>query len=329
MSVVRLLERRITPSLIGVAVTKPKPINYGQFGQNFIEMVVTADRINEALGAAMEIPAMDIQVAPGNLARVKMIGSSSVTDVKNVPSKLPQVWFQATATMGFDLVLEVVGTEQRYKGTLNVAIRMHVRTFDPLTIFLEIPKVTAKDVEATLEAENVPAELWKGLIEDQLPSRAVEAINEQLESSGVVKSRTIDVLALVASSTDPGSQKKKDKVSGAPLKPGGKAEGTVESGEEKIITLDLSDVEDSVEFFLYAKLGGECDEGIYAYLQVLDVEDGEVGSFRTGANSISTFDVFSQTFFPSLHESEGGRYKLRITCEDGYKVPVLFKIVLK
>ena len=103
----------------------------------------------------------------------------------------------------------------------------------------------------------------------------------------------------------------------------------MKSGEEKVYGLDMAGDEDSLEIRLYAKLGGPCEEGIYAYLQVLDAEDGQVESIQQGANSTSAYKRTDTTFFPTLNESEGGQYRIRVTCEDGYKVPVQFKVVLK
>ena len=144
---------------------KQKPINYGQFGQNFIEKVVTAERINAALGPAMKIPALKLKAGPAGIAEVQVTGTSSITDVKTLPEKLPEVWFKATAVMGFQLTMGLLGTEQKYHGNIQLALAMHVQTFDPLTIFLEVQKVTEKDVEVTREAENVPAEIVEGRIQ--------------------------------------------------------------------------------------------------------------------------------------------------------------------
>jgi hypothetical protein len=222
----------------------------------------------------------------------------------------------------------LVGTEQKYHGNIELALAMHVQTFDPLTIFLEVRKVTEKDVNVTLEAENVPAELFEGTIHGMMPAEVVKAVNEQLESDDVLASRTIDVLSLVPA---PGAEGPGGAAgdAGETYKRGDTIEGVVKSGEEKLYGLSMAGDDESLEIRLYAKLGGKCDEGIYCYLQILDSEGAEVESFQQGANSTSTYDRYDDTWFPTLHESEGGQYKIRVTCEDGYQVPVQFKVVLK
>src|SRR5947209_5789667 len=251
-------------------------INYGQFGQNFIELVVTADRINQALGPAMKIPSMSLQEAPGNIATAKVAGTTSVTDVTTLKDKLPDVWFSATARLGFDLALDIGPTEQPFKGTIELTMRMHVQTYKPLTIFLEVQPVTNSDVKIALEAENPGAELWKGVVEDKMPAAVVDAVNQQMSSPDVIKSRTIDVLKLVeATGGQPGPSGPGGGGDGKQMALGVNVPGTLGGGADQSWTGTLDSNVLTTTVWVKLQSGSE-DSDVTADL--LDANGGRIGT---------------------------------------------------
>lgn len=299
--------------------TPANPINYGQFGQNFIQMVITAERINQALAPSMKFAPIQQQVA-GQLVTVNMENTASVSNVVTQQAKLPDVWFTATVSLDFDLQLNVAGTSQPYKGSAEFALQMHVQTYAPLTIFLDVQPLTAADVKTTCEAQNLPAEILQGVVSGQLPGQFADNINQRLTSPETVKARTIDVLQMVNAATA-GPNGASSATGANALTLGAKVQGTLSGGQPQSWTGPLDDTAGLVTLTVWAKLAAAgADSSVTATL--LDSNGGRIGSAYVATNGATDFERGYNTI--DLPDAEN--YTLRLEAGDQRPVEFIYTL---
>jgi hypothetical protein len=174
-------------------------ISYEQFGVNFVNRAVTAERIAEALtdsaGGAFKIGPMT--AGPGGIAVAEAKGRAGVVEVKRLPGS--QVKFAATLPIVLDLEIKVAAVPQRYRGNIEVSLSLSVHTADPLWLVIEVEPVTALDVDVDLRSEGGVGGMLQrlGNIDEEVRGQVVKVVNERISAPEARSTREIDIAALV------------------------------------------------------------------------------------------------------------------------------------
>lgn len=169
----------------------PNRIDYRQFGQNLLDQVITEKRINDIIDEAV---GGEIKVA-GGLAKIKLAATKTLNDFQVVPEKLPELCFAVRVTVGFDLdVRMLLVLNSDFKGSIEVSTQGHVQTLDPLTVFVDVAPLSKANVKVVVDGEDLPAELFDGLVQGEIRDRVIDEGNKLLADPGA---RTFDLAIAV------------------------------------------------------------------------------------------------------------------------------------
>jgi hypothetical protein len=174
-------------------------IPYERFGVNFVEHAVTAERIAKSIedvaGDGIEVGPM--QTGPGGLASVKATGR--IGTVVAARSSGPELRFHAIIPMDLDLEVKLAGVPNRYSGSIEVPLRLSVKTAEPLMLVIEIGEVSHGEVVVDLKSFGIGAEILQriGGIDEQVRRQVARQVNQRLSSQRSAAARMIDVGALI------------------------------------------------------------------------------------------------------------------------------------
>src|SRR5687767_5959325 len=122
-------------------------ISYEQFGVNFVRNAVTAERIaasiTETAGATIEEG--PTSAGPGGIATATSTGRIGTVRVTPRPGDL--LGFDAVLPIELDLEIKVGPISNRYRGLVEVPLKMTVHVAQPLSLVIEIAPVVAADVQ--------------------------------------------------------------------------------------------------------------------------------------------------------------------------------------
>ncbi len=167
-------------------------ISYGEFGRRFFRHAVTGARVAAAIadldGRTIEIAPM--KAGPRDLATVSATGVVQRPRVATRP-QTELVEFDVELPVDLDLVI-ALGVENHYKADILVKLRLVTRAADELLVVVDVPAVTAKDIEIDLQSKSLSATVLGivGGVKDQIRERIVAVVNEELADAGA---RTVDV----------------------------------------------------------------------------------------------------------------------------------------
>lgn len=179
-----------------------KLISYEEFGRQFVSHAVTAERVaasmDEVAGGVTEMGPMP--AGPGGLAEVKALGH--IGSVRIVRSPGEQVTFDAILPIDLELEVRVALARHQYRADVAVALKLTVRTAEPLSLLIEIAPVVPRDISVDLHASGqVAAMLQKlGDMESEIRKQVADTVNERISSERAAAAREIDVLDLIDSS---------------------------------------------------------------------------------------------------------------------------------
>lgn len=178
---------------------EPDWCGYDEFGRNFFDVLVTADRIAAAVdglsGRTLEIG--PIPVGPGGLARATVSGRvGAPVAVRHEKEPLS---FRLTIPADVDLLVEVGLQPNRFHGTVTVALDLTVRAARPLRLVVEIDPPLAEDVEVDLAPDGLRASLLQSFagMDAEIAKFVAGYVAREIASPTVIEACQVDIAARV------------------------------------------------------------------------------------------------------------------------------------
>ncbi|MCA1705656.1 MAG: hypothetical protein LC808_21315, partial [Actinobacteria bacterium] len=175
-------------------------MSYEQFGVNFVRHAVTPERIKASITdlAGDKIETVPSPVGPGGMATAKSVGHIGTVRVTAAPGDL--VAFDAVLPIELDLEVRVGPVPNRYRGLIEVPLKLTVHTAQPLMLVIEIAPVVPKDVLVDLRSTSMGADVLQrmGNIDAEVQGQVARMVNEKMNTDEAKAARIIDVDALLA-----------------------------------------------------------------------------------------------------------------------------------
>ena len=174
-------------------------ISYEQFGVNFVRHAVTADRIaasiTETSGSTIEEG--PTPVGPGGIATARSTGRIGTVRVAPRPGDL--LGFDAVLPIELDLEIKVGPISNRYRGLVEVPLKMTVHVVQPLTLVIEIAPVVPAEVRVDLRSTNLGADVLQqmGNVDAEVQAQVARTVNEKMNTPEAKAARVIDVGAQI------------------------------------------------------------------------------------------------------------------------------------
>ncbi|WP_330185171.1 hypothetical protein OHB26_17235 [Nocardia sp. NBC_01503] len=183
---------------------EPIWIDYAEFGERFVAAAVTESRIEAAVsgmaGRGMTIGPFSI--GPAGLARFVAKGS---VGKPTIIRRGPHVHFDVALPVKLRVDVTLGGQRLRLEAVVDIDLRLHARTADPLLIVIDIPPVTGRDVSFVMRAQAIGAafDLLVDPIAKLVQREVANRINAILEDPDAQRGRTFDVEAILNGSGSP------------------------------------------------------------------------------------------------------------------------------
>ena len=178
--------------------------SYERFGINFVHHAVTAERIKASITglASQEIVSGPNPAGPGGIATAKSVGR--IGEVRVLPEPGDLLGFRAVLPIDLELDIKLGPVSNRYRGLVEVPIRLTVQVADPLTIVIEVSPVHGNEITADIRPSNVGADLLSrvGNIDAEVKGEVARIVNEKMNTEQARAERVIDVGALIDRSWD-------------------------------------------------------------------------------------------------------------------------------
>lgn len=174
-------------------------ISYEQFGVNFVTMAVTDARLGEALAAVAGdvIEVGPLAVGPGHAATVDArgrVGAPAVERHEGVPLS-----FRAVLPVELVLDVKVAGVNHHYDARLTVPLALTVQTVEPITLVIDVARVSSRDIDVQLKATGMRAKVLSrlGNVEDEIKRQVARFVCEQVDSPAGERARRIEILPMI------------------------------------------------------------------------------------------------------------------------------------
>ena len=175
------------------------PIPYEQFGVNFVTMAVTDARLGDALAAVAGdvIKVGPMAVGPGHAATVDAegrIGAPAITRHEGTP-----LAFTAKLPVDLSLDVKVAGVNHHYDARLSVPLELTVLTAEPISLVIDVARVSSRDVDVQLKATGMRAKVLSrlGNVEDEIKRQVARFVREKVDSPEGERARRIDILPMI------------------------------------------------------------------------------------------------------------------------------------
>jgi len=178
-----------------IAAEAPE-IDYGAWGQLFLEHAVTIERVLAGVNVMAERPLEvgPIAVGPGRLAKVRATGRVGVATGRRLATA-PALCFAVDLPVSVRLTLDLTMDRQRYDADLVVPLRITARTAADLTILIDVASPSPHEVEVDLRAQGLRASLTQMAagIDSELRRFVARYVAREIQSTpkGGLKSRRL------------------------------------------------------------------------------------------------------------------------------------------
>jgi hypothetical protein len=180
-----------------------EPISHAEFGDNFIRLVITSQRLLQELQALLDDSIEgEVNRLPADLLTASYrLGVNNLTAETSTQSPEP-LRFRLGIDGTLDLRLRVLSLPLRFSVHVLIGIDIEVRTEAPLTIRLLPRPIDVHAVQIDVNPHGMPADLLDKLniIEPAVVDEIVSDVNRRIVSPELVAATTIDVLALAQQS---------------------------------------------------------------------------------------------------------------------------------
>jgi hypothetical protein len=182
-------------------------ISYERFGANFVQHVVTPERIAATIARVSggEVNAGPMAAGPGGAASVTATGSIGEIEVR-VASAKDRLAFEAVIPIDLQLDVRVAAADHRYRGRVRVPLQLRVRAVEPVTLVIDVDPVLSDKVEVELSATGMRAKFLQRLggMDDEVRRAVAGIVNERLASEPAREVRNLDILSFVDRAWNPG-----------------------------------------------------------------------------------------------------------------------------
>lgn len=174
-------------------------ISYEQFGANFVRHAVTAERIAASITevAGDTIEEGPTPAGPGGIATATSTGR--IGTVRVVPNPGDLVRFDAVLPIELDLEVKLGPVGNRYRGLVEVPLKLTVHVARPLMLVIEIAPVAGNEVRVDMRSTSVGGDVLQrvGNIDAEVQGQVARIVNQKMSTDKAKAARTIDVGALV------------------------------------------------------------------------------------------------------------------------------------
>lgn len=180
---------------------EPEHTDYGSFGSRFFEVLVTAERVAAAVNAALGAEHFGIgplPVGPGRLAKLTVTGEvGKVTARRRGREPLR---FRLSVPVEIDLLVEMAGQDNRFHGNVQLGLDVTARAALPLALVFEIATPTPEDVQVTLAADGLRANLLRTVagMDEEVHRYVLRFVTRELQSARVREACRIDIASAVS-----------------------------------------------------------------------------------------------------------------------------------
>lgn len=174
--------------------------SYATFGERLFGILVTSDRVAAAIaglaGETFEIG--PLPVGRGRLARVSVAGRIGTPSARRRGRE--PLRFRVTVPADIDLMIELTGQQNRFHGTVTVALDVTVRAALPLKVLFDVAPPAPADVEVALAADGLRASLLRTVadMDAEVAKQVARFIARELDAPHVREALEVDVAAQVA-----------------------------------------------------------------------------------------------------------------------------------
>ena len=175
-----------------------QPVSYGEFGRLLMEYIVTADRLEERLSNFASATFSTNVRMVGAFLRGEGEGKVTKISVDRLDDD-EVLRFRAALRAELSLTVRISGLPYRYLGLAEISLEPVARTMDDVSIFIEIPDVSADDVVLDLNPIGRVAAILDTLdtVNDQVRSQIVKYINQLKDAPRAMQERAIDVRSTI------------------------------------------------------------------------------------------------------------------------------------
>jgi hypothetical protein len=174
-------------------------ISYEQFGLNFLEHAVTAERIGGALAAVAGdvIRVGPMAVGPASAATVDAEGRIGAPAIERQDTS--PLTFAAVLPVELSLDVKVAGVNHHYDARLRVPLRLTIRTAEPITLVIDVARVSSRDIDVRLHADGMRAKVLSrlGNVEEEIRRQVARFVRERVDSPQGEQARRVEILPLI------------------------------------------------------------------------------------------------------------------------------------
>jgi hypothetical protein len=180
-------------------MTPCNPISYAQFGDNFIRLVITSERLLQEIQALLDDSIEgEVHKLPADLFTASYrLGINRLT-AETAGLAPDPVRFRLGLDGTLDLRVRVLSLPLRFSVHVMIFIGIDVATCAPLTIRLLPRPVDEASVQLDVNPHGIPEDLLDKLniIEPAVTEEIVSEVNRRIADPELLAATTIDVLAL-------------------------------------------------------------------------------------------------------------------------------------
>lgn len=169
-------------------------LGYEEFGRRLIESILTADRVEATLQAVVAGSFETALRLAAGLVRAEGSGNVANIEVDRLDDE-DILAFVALLHVEMNLIVRVSGVPNRYSAKGRIALVLRPVIDEDLSIFIDVPDVTADDVQLKLRPIGTVAAIIDqlGSVEEQVVREVVRFVNQRKDAREAVEARTIDL----------------------------------------------------------------------------------------------------------------------------------------
>lgn len=178
-------------------------MDYGEFGRQFFQRIVTADRVREVVEsmAGKPIEVGPLRAGPRDAAEVSVRGSVRVPRLVERPAETVEtssdtaglVAFDMTIPVSLDITIDVLQAN-KYRAEVLVPLELVARAADPLLVVIDTQPPAARDIDLEVVAHGWRARTLGKLakVNEQVAAQVAAVVRDEVADAS---RRTIDVAA--------------------------------------------------------------------------------------------------------------------------------------
>lgn len=177
-----------------------KPISYAEFGHQFIQHVVTAQRLGAEIQALLDSTVEgSIHKLPADLMVISYVFQLRDVAVEPLLGELPHISFVLEVMGDIRLDVDLFGMALRFSLAVKVRVRIDVETYAPVVLCLTPHPVAGGSITIDLVGENVGSDVLDKLmiVQPIVRDQIVKEVNARIDDLNARGLTRIDVLALV------------------------------------------------------------------------------------------------------------------------------------